>query len=79
MVQFANSWMLVLTDFSEQEIVGNRAFEVLQTSHEWEILHRIQRRLKGIPGRYETYLLRKEGSSFWAEVNEELLAMLTVF
>jgi two-component system, cell cycle sensor histidine kinase and response regulator CckA len=71
-VQSINSWMLAMTGFTAQEIVGKRAFEVLQPGREWEIIvRRNQLRLTGIPGRYQTQLLRKDGSSFWAEVNAE--------
>jgi PAS domain S-box-containing protein len=62
--------MLALTGFSTHDIVGRCVFEMLLPPSEWKKLRgRSQTSLKGTQQRYQTRLLRKDGSSFWAEVN----------
>jgi two-component system, cell cycle sensor histidine kinase and response regulator CckA len=69
-VQIVNARMLALTGFTGEELKGRRAFELLLPPEEWAaVLNRHERRSKGITERFETRLLRKDGSSFWAEIN----------
>lgn len=69
-VQIVNARMLALTGFGDEEMKGRRAFELLLPPTEWgKALSRHERRSKGTTERFETQLLRKDGSSFWAEIN----------
>ncbi len=69
-VQIVNARMLALTGFTDEEMKGRRAFELLLPPEEWGAsLNRHEHRSKGITERFETRLLRKDGSSFWAEIN----------
>jgi PAS domain S-box-containing protein len=69
-VQIVNARMLALTGFADSEMKGRRAFELLLPPEEWGgVLKRHEHRSKGITERFETRLLRKDGSSFWAEIN----------
>ena len=69
-VQIVNARMLALTGFSDSEMKGRRAFELLLPLEEWGAsLKRHEHRSKGVTERFETRLLRKDGSSFWAEIN----------
>ena len=62
--------MLELTGFTAEEMKGRHAFDFLLPPTEWEPVLRLrERRSKGITERFETQLLRKDGSSFWAEIN----------
>ena len=62
--------MLALTGFTDEEMKGGRAYELLLPPTEWgKVASRHERRSKGITERFETQLVRKDGSSFWAEVN----------
>jgi len=67
-VQIVNARMLALTGFTGEEMKGRRTFELLLRPAEWAVLSRHERRSKGIIERFETQLLRKDGSSFWAEI-----------
>jgi PAS domain S-box-containing protein len=69
-VQIVNARMLALTGFTDEEMKGRRAYELLLPPTEWgKVASRHERRSKGITERFETQLVRKDGSSFWAEVN----------
>ena len=69
-VQIVNARMLALTGFADDEMKGRRAFELLLPREEWgAVPYRYEQRSKGITERFETRLLRKDGSSFWAEIN----------
>jgi two-component system, cell cycle sensor histidine kinase and response regulator CckA len=69
-VQIVNARMLALTGFADSEMKGRPAFELLLPPEEWgTVLTRHERRSKGITERFETRLLRKDGSIFWAEIN----------
>ncbi|MBM3802141.1 MAG: PAS domain S-box protein [Acidimicrobiia bacterium] len=68
-VQIVNARMLALTGFSEEEMKGQRAYELLLPPSDWgHVLSRHERRTQGITERFETQLFRKDGSTFWAEI-----------
>jgi two-component system, cell cycle sensor histidine kinase and response regulator CckA len=69
-VQIVNTRMLSLTGFSDEEMKGQRAYELLLPPAEWgNALSRHERRSKGISERFETQICRKDGTWFWAEIN----------
>src|SRR5258706_8819185 len=76
-VQIVNARMLALTGFSGEEMKGRRAFELLLQPTEWgQVLSCHEWLSKGITEHYETQLLRKDGSCFWAEISSSSLCDL---
>jgi diguanylate cyclase (GGDEF)-like protein/PAS domain S-box-containing protein len=69
-VMYANARMTELTGYSEEEMVGHPAYELLLPPEEWPtLLERNQRRIEGSPERYEVRLKRRDGETFWAEIS----------
>ncbi len=70
-VLYANPRMTELTGYSEEEMLERPAYELLLPPEEWpDLLERNSRRVKGgAPERYEMRLKRRDGGTFWAEIN----------
>ena len=69
-VLYMNPRISEMTGFSEEDMVGNPAYELLLPSEKWPgLLARNRRRSSGVAERYEIEMLRKDGSLFWAEVH----------
>jgi len=69
-VQIVNTRMLALTGFTEEEVKGRRAFDLLlPPSEQGTAANRHDWQLKGFTERFEAQLMRKDGTCFWAEVN----------
>jgi PAS domain S-box-containing protein len=69
-VTYANHRMTELTGYTEEEMLGRPAYALLLPPERWpDLLERNRERMAGFDERYEIRLKRKDGSSFWAEIN----------
>ncbi len=69
-VTYANSRVEELTGYAVEELLGRPAYELLLPPERWPgMLEHNQRRVEGAAERYETPLLRKDGTRLWAEVS----------
>jgi diguanylate cyclase (GGDEF)-like protein/PAS domain S-box-containing protein len=69
-VAYANPRMAELTGYAREEMLGRSAYELLLPPERWpELRDRNRRRRAGFAERYEIRLERRDGSSFWAEIN----------
>ena len=64
----ANQRMDEITGYSQNEMIGHKAYELFLDPEHWPEVHqRHQQRNRGESGKYETQIRRKDGSYFWAE------------
>lgn len=69
-VLYANPRLTELTGFTQDELIGSRAFERLLPVEDWPAMHEHnRRRADGVSERYSMQLLRTDGSRFWADVS----------
>jgi PAS domain S-box-containing protein len=74
-ITYANPRMMELTGYTEEEMLGRPAYELLLPPERWpDMVERNRERMAGFDERYEIRLKRKDGSckdgsSFWAEIN----------
>ena len=65
-----NSRLTQLTGYTEDEMLGHPAYERLLPPERWtSVLEGNRKRFEGEYAVYEMELLRKDGSSFWAEIH----------
>ncbi len=68
-ILYVNPRLLAMTGYTEQEMVGCPAYTLLLVPEEWpDLLQRNQKQAEGVGGRWETRLLRNNGTRFWAEI-----------
>jgi hypothetical protein len=69
-VRYVNSRMAVLSEYYPNEMTGRTLSELLIPEEELEAYSsRAQLRLQGVSEQYEVLLKRRDGSTFWAEIN----------
>jgi diguanylate cyclase (GGDEF)-like protein/PAS domain S-box-containing protein len=69
-VLYANARMSELSGYSHEELLGRPAYELLLSREDWpDLLQRNQQRASGQAECYEVLMHRKDGNTFWAEVN----------
>lgn len=67
-VLYMNSRMTELTGFTEEDMIGQPAYELLSPPEQWPlVLRRNEDRMGNVAERYEVQLNRKNGGAFWAE------------
>ena len=67
-VIYANKRILDLTGYHPDEMIGQRAYELILPEESWgELERQNKKRFEGKTSRYELELRRKDGSLFWAE------------
>ena len=70
MVLDTNLRLAELTGYAREEMVGRPAYELLLPPERWaEVRRRNEQRAKGASEGCETRLRRRDGTTFWAEVN----------
>ncbi|MEJ2618046.1 MAG: PAS domain-containing protein, partial [Ignavibacteriaceae bacterium] len=68
-VIFANKRLCEMTGYSQEEIVGNYAYNLFVAQKDWgKVLQKTKLRYSGVSDRYEIKILRKNGSSLWVSV-----------
>jgi diguanylate cyclase (GGDEF)-like protein/PAS domain S-box-containing protein len=69
-ILFANSRMTTMTGYTPEEMVGQFAYKLLLPPEEWPDMHtRNRRRARNESESYEVVLLRRDGGTFWAQIN----------
>ncbi len=69
-VIYINSRMADLCGYTAEEMIGKKAFTLLLPQETWEAMkERNQNRLLGKLERYEVFMIRKNGTQFWVEIN----------
>lgn len=69
-VTFVNQQMCDLTGYSESEIIGQKAYELLLPKEEWQSSEkRLEEREEGVSENYIKLHLRKDGSTWWGSIN----------
>ncbi|MFK7949742.1 MAG: PAS domain S-box protein [Saprospiraceae bacterium] len=69
-VTFVNQQMCDLTGYTESEIIGQKAYELLLPKEEWQSSERrLEEREDGVSENYIKLHLRKDGSTWWGSIN----------
>ena len=69
-VLYVNSRISELTGYSQEEMIGRPAYELILPPDQWpDLQQRNQQRGQGHADRYEIEAIRKDGSRFWIETN----------
>ncbi len=69
-VTYVNGRMVEMFDYTPDEMLGRRTYELFLPPSEWAAMEaRNRRRERGISEQYEILARRKDGSSIWVHVN----------
>jgi PAS domain S-box-containing protein len=69
-IVYVNSRMAELSGYSQEELVGGNAEELLVHPEDRDAHHgRLDQRRQGLPEQYEMRIRTRDGEGFWAEVN----------
>ncbi len=69
-VIFANKRLCEMTGYSLDEIIGNYTYKLFFAQKDWgKVLQKTKLRYSGKSDRYEIEILKKDKSSFWADIS----------